>query len=408
MLVLPCFNGLAMEQLDTPPAKKQTIKEITLISNDGRKFTVKQDLIEHSSVTIRNMLEDITDIRTPIPLPIIDGTTLESIITCIEDPEGAPAIIMSLHNDQLWDFINAVSYLDIHSLFQQLPGIAWLSSALPSTALHTLTGHTDYVVSVAISPDARFVLTGSHDRTAKIWDVATGTCLHTLAGHTGSVYPVAISPDGRFVLTGSDDRTAKIWNMATGTCLRTLAGHIGHISAVAVSPDNKFILTGSWDHTAKIWDVATGKCLGTLKHAGFVKQVAISPDGKFVLTGSGDHTAKIWDVATGKCLGTLAEHTTPVWSVAISPDSRFVLTGSLDQTAKIWLLPNSRELASLLPPQIFLISLIQQRAAENKKLDLSPQAYTNLIGSIPVKDLAAVFETLPQNIKTVLTPYIIH
>ena len=71
-------------------------------------------------------------------------------------------------------------------------------------------------------------------------------------------------------------------------------------------------------------------------------------------------------------------------------------------------MPDPRELATLHPQQIFLISLIQQRAAENKKLDLSPQAYTNLIGSIPVKDLAAVFETLPQNIKTVLTPYIIH
>lgn len=56
------------------------------MSNDGRNFTLPHDLIESSSVTIHNMLEDITYEGAPIPLPNIDGTTLESIITCIRRP----------------------------------------------------------------------------------------------------------------------------------------------------------------------------------------------------------------------------------------------------------------------------------------------------------------------------------
>ena len=214
--------------------------------------------------------------------------------------------------------------------------------------LHTLVGHTDWVRSVAIAGDK--VVTGSADETAKIWDLNTGELLHILAGHTGEVNAVAIAGDptslqpslkamadtvklrraGK-VVTGSGDRTAKIWDLNTGTLLHTLVGHTSLIGSVAVAGDK--VVTGSYDNTAKIWDLNTGTLLHTLAgHTGAIYSVAITGDK--VVTGSSDNTAKIWNLNTGELLRTLAGHTGWVGSIAVAGNK--VVTGSQDGTAKIW------------------------------------------------------------------------
>ena len=78
--------------------------------------------------------------------------------------------------------------------------------------LHALTGHTGWVNSVAYSPDGQQIVSGSHDKTVKIWDANTGKELHTLTGHNGSVFSVAFSPDGQRIVSGGGDKTVKIWD----------------------------------------------------------------------------------------------------------------------------------------------------------------------------------------------------
>ena len=204
--------------------------------------------------------------------------------------------------------------------------------------LRTLTGHTGTVIGVAFSPDGRLLATAS-ERTARLWDVATGAAVRILTGHTGTVFGVAFSPDGRLLATvGSDDETARLWDVATGDCLRTLTGHTGTVFGVAFSPDGRLLATaGSDDETARLWDVATGDCLRTLTgHTGTVFGVAFSPDGRLLATASWDETARLWDVATGDCLRTLTGHTALIMGVAFSPDGRLLATGSADETARLW------------------------------------------------------------------------
>jgi WD40 repeat protein len=214
--------------------------------------------------------------------------------------------------------------------------------------LRTLAGHEDGVSSVAVSPDGRQAVSGSHDRTLRLWDLQTGRLLRILVGHEAVVFGVAISPDGRWALSGSRDRTLKLWDLSTGRLLRDVVGHEDGVSAVAVSSDGRQALSGSEDGAVISWDLPTGRLLCTFAgHKEGVNAVAVSPDGRQALSGSHDRTLRLWDLQTGRLLRTLVGHDAMVFGVAISPDGRQALSGSYDRTLRLWDLTTGQVLGTL-------------------------------------------------------------
>ncbi|KAG9535546.1 WD40 repeat-like protein, partial [Aureobasidium melanogenum] len=130
-------------------------------------------------------------------------------------------------------------------------------------------GHKDSVYSVAFSPGSRELVSGSLDRTIRMWELQPhypgnqnmpprnprgGKCIRTFEGHKDFVLSVALSPDGEWVLSGSKDRGVQFWNPQTGDAQLMLQGHKNSVISVAPSPvPGGLFATGSGDMRARIW-----------------------------------------------------------------------------------------------------------------------------------------------------------
>jgi WD40 repeat protein len=215
--------------------------------------------------------------------------------------------------------------------------------------LTTLKGHSSDVNSVAFSPNGTRVVTASWDHTAMVWDLKTGKDPVTLTGHKDFVNSAAFGPDGEWVVTASSDHFAKIWDANTGRDRVTLKGHTSRVLSAAFSPDGARVVTASADKTARVWDVVTGKeVFPPLKgHTGTVSSASYSRDGKQIVTSSWDNTGRVWDAKTGKELLTLEGHTAYVSAATFSPDGTRIVTGSWDHTAKVWDVATGRERLTL-------------------------------------------------------------
>ena len=222
--------------------------------------------------------------------------------------------------------------------------------------LFSLYGHTDFVSSVAFSPDGLRIATGSNDKTARVWDARTGQSMLKPLHHNQIVSSVAFSPDGLRIVTGSWDMTARVWDARTGQSLLEPLHHKQIVSSVAFSPDGLWIVTGSndnwarwWDafanvhqfparrddNFARVWDARTGQLMRELLCRDGVNTVAFSPDGLRIITVSDEKTA-VWDAQTGQFLFELQGHAKSVKSAAFSPDGLRIVTGSNDMTAGVW------------------------------------------------------------------------
>ena len=212
-------------------------------------------------------------------------------------------------------------------------------------------GHPAQIASVAFSPNGQYVLSGSYDKTIKLWETATGREIRTFKGHSDLVNSVAFSPDGRYLISGSKDGTIRLWEVETGKQVRTWHGHEAGVYSLVFSSNGRYILSGGVEYKAqiKLWEAATGKLLRSFSgHSDLVYSVALSPNGQYAISGSQDHTAKIWDVATGREIRTLKGHSNNVRSVAFSPDGRYALSCSIDKTVKLWEVATGNEVRTFL------------------------------------------------------------
>lgn len=213
----------------------------------------------------------------------------------------------------------------------------------PFEVIHQLKGHGELVYSVAISPDGKWLASGSFDKTVRLWDLASGKLIKTFggaAGHQNQVLSVQFSPDQRVLASSGSDNVIKFWDIPVQGALRSFVGHGAEINAVAVSPDGTKLATASNDQSLRLWSIADGKALPVCNgHVGPVLAIAFSPNSQQLVSVGQDLTLRLWNVADGQPLAVAGAHAAPINSVAITPNGQQAVTASQDGWLKVWQLP---------------------------------------------------------------------
>jgi len=294
--------------------------------------------VQHPEFGVQALIEDydlVEDNNDKVKtLKLIQGALRLSAHILVRDGEKLAG--------QLWGRMQHFTEPEIQGLLSQAKSSKqniWLrplttSLTVPGGRLiSTFTGHSDSVKALAVTPNGKQVISGSFDKTIKVWSLKTGAEIHTLRGHSDSVTAIAVTPDGKQVISGSSDKTIKVWSLKTGAEIHTLRGHSDSVTAVAVTPDGKQVISGSSDKTIKVWSLATGSEIYTVGiYSKFVSALAITPNGKQVISGSFDKTIKIWSLETGLEIYTPGSYSKFASALAIIPDDKPTVLGSFDET----------------------------------------------------------------------------
>lgn len=203
--------------------------------------------------------------------------------------------------------------------------------------INSLSGHATAVWSIDFDPAGEHIVTGSFDRTFRLWDFINLTELFNFEGHSKSVLSVAFHPAEDVIASGSFDETIRFWDMTSHRLIHTLRGHSGNIYSLDFSPEGKYLISASRDNTIKLWNVDEKELVRTLEgHTAAVFYAAFSPTGDHILSGSVDQTVKLWETSTGNCIHTFTGHEGAVSCVKFLPDGKSFVSGSYDGTAKLW------------------------------------------------------------------------
>jgi WD40 repeat protein len=203
-----------------------------------------------------------------------------------------------------------------------------------------LRGHTDVVLDLAFSSVGRWLASASADKTARLWDPATGHCEAILRGHSDSVYAVRFSPDATALATASLDKTARFWDVSTGVQQSALRGHGGGLQAIAWSNDGTKVAAGGVDRSISIWS-AGGELLQRYEGLGnHVTSLSFSRNDRelfFTLGGPGEMDGGFFlDLLTNRQRLAVTAHEDSVLHGSLSPDESLAATADANGEVVVW------------------------------------------------------------------------
>jgi len=233
------------------------------------------------------------------------------------------------------------------------------------------------------------VVSGSNDHMLRVWDADRGECVAVLEGHSSAVRCVCVVEVGgggdgggggakvQRVVSGSSDRTLRVWDKDRGECVAVLEGHSSVVTCVCVVEVGRGgygggggggakvqrVVSGSADHTLRMWDADRGECVAVLEgHSNVVTCVCVVEVGgggdggvggggakvQRVVSGSRDNTLRVWDADRGECVAVLEGHSSVVTCVCVvevggggdggggGAKVQRVVSGSNDGMLRVW------------------------------------------------------------------------
>ncbi|XP_030254031.1 autophagy-related protein 16-1 isoform X6 [Sparus aurata] len=203
---------------------------------------------------------------------------------------------------------------------------------------HTLTGHSGKVLSARFLLDNARIVSGSYDRTLKLWDLRSKVCMKTV--FAGSSCNDIVCTE-QCVMSGHFDKKVRFWDIRAESIVRELE-LLGRVTSLDLNHDRTELLTCSRDDLVKIIDLRSNAVRQTFSAQGFKcgadwTRVTFSPDGSYVAGGSADGALYVWNVLTGKVDRTLdRNHNSAINSVSWSPSGAYVASVEKGSKAILW------------------------------------------------------------------------
>ncbi|KNE54809.1 hypothetical protein AMAG_00760 [Allomyces macrogynus ATCC 38327] len=215
---------------------------------------------------------------------------------------------------------------------------ARIVSAETGTSLTVFKGHTGPVTSTAYyidtAADDTFVFTGSWDKSVKKWSVKTGACVSTWNLHQDFVKSLALSPDAKTLYSGSSDKTIRQLNLATGKSVM-FKGHTRGVEDLIVADEGKALWSCSSDGSIRKWDTATGTCTATL--TGHDTSVyALFLDDETLWSASADKSVKRWPIMNDKIAAESSLDHDDYVKTLVPIHSAVLATGCRDEKIRIF------------------------------------------------------------------------
>jgi WD40 repeat protein len=265
---------------------------------------------------------------------------------------------------------------------------------------YTLTGHSQPIYALRFSPDGRWLVSGSLDKTAKLWDAVEGLERRSFTGPM-TFASADFSPDGRWLALAAtngypfDDAkpatsSLSLWDATRPDEVRGLNGHAGQLCCVRFSRDGRLLASTEGGMVVNLWDVASGRIIKTLKQGmirskiyggAFRSGLVFSPDGRYLATRSWPVT--LWDISTGKEVRTFGPDSDALSATVFldfAPDGQSIVEAKGNGTIRIWDVATGKQLRSLAnpPKQSGVVYILRCAALSKDGHQLAVSTYSSV------------------------------
>lgn len=206
-----------------------------------------------------------------------------------------------------------------------------------SLAATLAEGHDFLATTISLFPDQKRFATAALDNTTRVWEIATGVEQFRL-NETGRAAVVAISRSGEWIVTGSTESKAQVWDALTGNIRRDLPGHRGEVTAAAWSPNDRLLATADSGGRIRVWEPGSGKLVWTAdRHSAGVTALAFSADGAWLYSASNDQSVGCARADDGvEDVKRIWKHPAAVHAMVLSDDGKTALTYAADNIVRVW------------------------------------------------------------------------
>jgi WD40 repeat protein len=254
------------------------------------------------------------------------------------------------------------------------------------------------VTDVAYTPDDAGLYVALDDGRFVKLDAATGEELLAYTGQTRRLISLAASPDGKFVAGGTADGQILIWDSEDGTQIARYhqlptGEPLQRVLALSYSPDSSALMFGTLDGVLALWEIATNQAAILEKADRGIWNVDFSPNGQFAVSGDAVGALTLWDVQEGGALRRFREHRAAIMQVAFSPDGQHVATASRDHTALLWDMPSLETLLAWTRENRYIETLTCEQQAQYRITSTDCQ---EAMLTAPMNDTAKIAVLLNQ------------